>query len=494
MYSIKFNFLVSSFLFCTAFTWSQNCAEYLNLRKVAVTEQKLCTEAMNNDLIQLHDAILEIHPNPFLYIKEDVFIDAYKKALLASATEKSVVEFAQIVAGFMHSIKDSHTNFNLRDLLFSGNPKKLITPFYVKQIDKKFYLEEILNDQLPVGVEVLKINQFSADSLFKLTQSFSLIEGNAYDAQSEISTKMMGIAFNVFNAKPSISMTYVNAKGDTITQFCERTTVKKMMRLKKWFDLEELNYFFDNNNVAVLTIKSFEPHNLGKFKKEVDFFFAEVKAKNCQQVVIDLRDNRGGLILAQEYLISHLNRDKTPQKMNYLYRRSKFDRFSSLPFYQEWQFQKRARFANPNGILTKEYEFYKSPFGTVKTILYDYLPRNNDNQVYSGKCTLVINGFSMSASAMFASWFRDTNRGEILGTPCMGSMSGTFGNSAVIRLEHSQLPLMIATLKFTPVKYSEIEYNSIQPDKWVNFNIEDLKSKEDPVLNYLGIKKKSEDK
>jgi len=305
MSSIKLIFLVFCFLLCTVFSWSQNCAEYFNLRKVDVTKQKLCTEAMNNDLIQLHDAILEIHPNPFLYIKEDVFIEAYKKALLASATEKSVVEFAQIIASFMHSIKYSHTNFNLRDFLFSGNPKKLITPFYVKQIDKKFYLAEILNDQLPVVVEILKINQFSADSLFKLSQSFSLIEGNAYDAQSEISAKMMGMTFNVFNVLPSISMIYVNAKGDTLTQFCERTTVKKMMGLKKWFDFEELNYFFDDNNVAVLTIKSFEPHNLGKFKKEVDFFFEQVKAKNCQQVFIDLRDNRGGLLCAKESLNSH---------------------------------------------------------------------------------------------------------------------------------------------------------------------------------------------
>ncbi|NBR13770.1 MAG: hypothetical protein EBQ94_13390 [Flavobacteriales bacterium] len=487
---IKFSFLVIGILFCSNSFWSQSCNEYLNLRKVAATEQKLCADAMNNDLIQLHDAILEIHPNPFIYIKEEVFLTAYKKALLASATEKSVTEFAQIIAEFVHSIKDSHTNFNVRDLLFGGYSKKLITPFYLKQIDKKFYLEEILNDQLPVGVEVLKVNQFKADSLFKLSQSLSLIEADAFDAQSEISTKMMGIVFNVFNPQPFVSLTYVTEKGDTLTNLCERTTVKKMMRLKKWFDLEELNYFINENNVAVLTIKSFEPRNLNKFKKEIDYFFAQVKAKNCQQVVIDLRDNRGGLILAQEYVISHLNKENVPQKMNYLYRRSKFDRFSSLPFYQEWQFQKRARFANPNGILTKEFEFYKSPFGTVKTILYDYLPRNNENQVYSGKCTLVINGFSMSASAMFASWFRDNKRGEILGTPCMGSMSGTFGNSAVIRLEHSQLPIMISTLKFTPVKYSEMVFNSIQPDKWINAGIDDLKSKEDPVLKYLGIKKK----
>ncbi len=265
------------------------------------------------------------------------------------------------------------------------------------------------------------------------------------------------------------------------------------MKSRITFRRDVLTFFFNEKNVAVLTIKSFEPRNLNKFKKEIDYFFAQVKAKNCQQVVIDLRDNRGGLILAQEYVISHLNKENVPQKMNYLYRRSKFDRFSSLPFYQEWQFQKRARFANPNGILTKEFEFYKSPFGTVKTILYDYLPRNNENQVYSGKCTLVINGFSMSASAMFASWFRDNKRGEILGTPCMGSMSGTFGNSTVIRLEHSQFPLMIATLKFTPVKYSEMEFNSIQPDKWINLGIDDLKSKEDPVLKFLGINKKSVD-
>ena len=56
----------------------------------------------------------------------------------------------------------------------------------------------------------------------------------------------------------------------------------------------------------------------------------------------------------------------------------------------------------------------------------------------------------MSASVLMASWFKESNRGEIIGSPCFGSQSGTNGNPASIFLEHSGLPVSISTLILSP--------------------------------------------
>lgn len=480
-------FLCVITLFYVTVVKAQTCTDFPNIAKSIKENTKICPESMVNDLVQLNESIQEIHPNPFLYIADSVYYQSYKKALFAASSEKTVLEFAEIVADFVHGIKDSHTNFNPRDLLFQSSRKKEVVPFYLKEIGGKYYLDKIYLESLPIGCEILQINDFKSDSLYRLSKHFCFREGDAIIPQTEIASKMAGIVFNLFNSKPTINFKYVSIKGDTLSKICPTIAVKKMMRMKNWYDSEELTYFFDKNNLAVLTIKSFETGNLSKYKKQVDFFFSEVERRKCKSIVIDLRDNRGGLILAQEYLISYLNKAKINQQMNYLYKRSKFDRFSLLPFYQRWQFQKRARLVYPRGIISKEYDFFQSPLGTVKTILYDYLPKNQMNKVYDGECTLVINGFSMSASALFASWFRDNERGKIVGSPCMGPMSGTFGNSTTIRLNNSRFPIMISTLKFTPTKYEKIQLEPIQPDVLIQKNVSDLIQKTDPILNYLGV-------
>jgi len=484
---MKNAFLILHFIIINFFLGAQTCTDFPNISKSIVDNTKICPEALVNDLVQLNESIQDIHPNPFLYIADSVYYQSYKKALFAASSEKTVLEFAQIVADFVHSLKDSHTNFNPRDLLFQSSRKKAVVPFYLKEINGKFFLDKIYKESLPIGCEILQVNDFETDSLYQLSKRFCFKEGDAFLPQSEIASKMAGIIFNLYNSKAAINFKYVTYEGDTLSKICPTISIKKMIRMKNWYDSEDLSYFFDKKNVAVLTVKSFETRNLSKYKKQVDFFFNEVERRKCNSIVIDLRDNRGGLILAQEYLISYLNKTKINQQMTYLYKRSKFDRFSLLPFYQRWQFQKRARLVYPKGIISQEYDFFQSPLGTVKTILYDYLPKNQTNKVYDGECTLVINGFSMSASALFASWFRANDRGKIVGSPCMGPMSGTFGNSATIRLKNSQFPIMISTLKFTPTKYEKIQLEPIQPDILIQKNVSDLIQKSDPILNYLGV-------
>jgi C-terminal processing protease CtpA/Prc len=154
----------------------------------------------------------------------------------------------------------------------------------------------------------------------------------------------------------------------------------------------------------------------------------------------------------------------------------------------------RAERVYPNGLISQEYDFYKSPLGTTRTILYDYTPQNHLGYTYRGKCTLITNGLSMSASVLFAGWFKNEKRGEIIGTQCMGGIGGTFGNSAAYTLDHSNTHLMVSTLKFTPKDRVRIELNAIDPDHVIRINRQQLIQHKDPVMEYLHIKKESKKK
>lgn len=467
---------------------TQKCWNYFPIRKADVNQTYLCPESMINDLVELKKTLLEVHPNPYLYQDTNCFDDAYEKAIKAASTEKTMTEFAMIVSDFLNVLHDSHTNLNPRDILYMGTTHKTICPFNIIRVDSSFYLEKIHKNGLPVGSKITAFNSMSADSLFQLSKRLCFIEGNAQDAQNEVATKLMGIVFNWVNQENKIELSYIDSLGKKGVFVCPMMEVRKIKKERDWFDEDELTYFFDEKNRGILIVKSFEALSLGHFQKEVDAFFQEVKSRKTNEIFIDLRDNKGGLIRAQEYIISYLNNTRKSHQINYLYKRSKYDRFSLLPFYQEWQFARMAKRVYPKGIISKEFDFYNSELGTQMNILYDYLPKNRMNQTYDGECTLIMNGFSMSASAMFAAWFKDVQRGKIIGTPCMGTPSGTFGNAAVIYLENSRIPISVSTLKFTPVKYDKIQQEAVQPDQRVEYKLEDLILHRDPVYQFLNIR------
>ena len=133
-------------------------------------------------------------------------------------------------------------------------------------------------------------------------------------------------------------------------------------------------------------------------------------------------------------------------------------------------------------MISKEYDFYKSPMGSMSAILYQKQLRNPFDLTYTGKCTLITDGLFMSASVLLASWFKDHNRGQLFGTPCFGSMQGTHGNTARIVLENSGIPITISTLKLSAIEQDLIE---ILPDQKIQYNVDDLIWGRDPFTEHL---------
>jgi hypothetical protein len=321
--------------------------------------------------------------------------------------------------------------------------------------------------------------------------AFSLIEGNAIEAQEQIATKGMALTFsqmNFFKSTDFVKVKYVS-NGDTLTRKIQATNKMALYLYKGPIIEKSISYFFDEENKGILKILSFQPKAMGFFKKELAKFFKEVEKRHCSNIVIDLRDNQGGYVKAQEYLISFLNYNKKQYTVEHVYKRSNFDPFAKLPFFKKKRFRRIAKRGYPIGIHSDEYDFMNSELGTVSKIAYSESPQNEYNQTFNGKCTLVLNGLSMSASVLFAGWFRHMERGEIIGWPCLGSMSGTFGSSVNLNLPGTGLPVMISTVKFNP-KFSKVEMNRpILLDQSIEYSVKDILSSRDPIWEFLNIKK-----
>ena len=91
----------------------------------------------------------------------------------------------------------------------------------------------------------------------------------------------------------------------------------------------------------------------------------------------------------------------------------------------------------------------------------------------------------MSASVLMASWFKETHRGKIIGTPCYGSQSGTNGNPATVFLKYSGLPVSISTLILRPENVQNGLTGDLKMDQKIQVSLKDIRSGNDPFEHYL---------
>jgi len=475
---------------CCAMGYAQECQSSFRPKKELAAKTFLCPEAMQADLAQLHKHILETHPNPTYYGNLNDLSEAYNQAKSKITKPISVFDFTLVLNTYLIALKDSHTGINPKQFLYQVNGQRKVLPFFVETINDKFYISGAFNPAFIIGAELLQIDTFSVDQLYAYALALSLSEGDATAAKEEVACEYIGVVYNLLcmnlRQAKSAKVKMVTPAGDTLSKDIAYSTSWKYF-LAGIFSTpdEEVHYSFDENNNGILVVESFQPLSLNLYKKQVDAFFDEVQERRCTTIYIDLRNNLGGLLRAEEYLFSYINTKQTAVKTNYLYKRSNYDRFALLSPMQQMQFENRAKNVYPNGLISKEYDFYKLPKGATKTIVYDYIPENDRNYVFKGDCNLVLNGNSMSASVLFAAWFKHIERGKILGTPCMGGMGGTFGNPAIISLKNSKIDVMVATLKFTPFHIQDRILSAISPDILIKATREDIIEQRDPFLEYL---------
>lgn len=446
--------------------------------------RELTSEEMLSDLALLKTSIQKVHPDPFDRCTEGNFNLAFNAATEAVQLPLSLLEFSRILSVLLNTLEDSHTALNPRDLLLLLSKKRPFAPFYLTRIDDKFYLSKIFKDRIPLGVEVLNVNNYSMYDLYMITQHYAPSEGSEISARNELVSIMMGLVFNVCNKSPEdpVLMTYISLKGDTIQKpLASMRSCRYLNKNNKWYEKRNLEFEFKDSS-AYIGLKSFDAKRERRYMRGIDSFFKKVEKFNINNLTIDIRGNRGGYVLLLEHVLSYINTNGATFDLNYLYKRSTLDRFETLSRLEKVDFEKKAQRVYPKGMISKEFDFYKSEMGTIESILYEKRLTNRKARTFRGNCKLLTNGLSMSASVLMASWFKTHDRGEIIGTPCFGSMDGTHGNPGQVILTNSGLPISISTLKLNTFKGAK--GFEVSPDIPVKLSIQDFIEKRDPFKSY----------
>jgi len=270
---------------------------------------------------------------------------------------------------------------------------------------------------------------------------------------------------------------------DSISEVVRSPKISKTQQ-GELFKGEPIEISFERKEGAgILKIASFSPRNIKGFKKKLDQIFKEVTEKPVDKLIIDLRNNTGGYIVLQEYLMSFLVPKNTVYSADYVYKRSPFDRFSQLSKLERKRFVRAAKRFYPNGAISRELDFYNKPFGSLDTVTNNPVLKNKQGLTYWGPCDLLVNELSMSASANFTAWFTERQRGEVIGSPVSGTNGGTFANPYTFYLTNTGLPVSVSTMKINLLSEGQKE-SPLLPNHRIVPSIEELKQQVDGILKF----------
>ena len=422
-------------------------------------------EAINDIDFFFNQAEL-IHPNLYCNISKD---DLGKNILEEKEKIKdsiSIDDFSRKMTVLANLIGDGHTNTSLSENLRNKYFKeKSQLPFEIRITDNKIFVKNSKSSKLKSEDNILSINNIQTSELFNLKQ---LVIGDIQNQKTKKLEKYFSYyLFMGFGFTDSLSIT-LRRNGDV-----QHTSVK-LFRKKETVKREKYMFNFISDSVGFLTINSFSGIKKEQYMLFLDSVFNDLKMKNINNLVIDLRNNGGGNSYYAELIFPYLNISKyrfsnkviiKTSKPEKKFMRKRFVKWYLYPLYPFAGFSKMGRilFFKKNGTITE----IKSKDSYLKPI----------EKSFNGKIMVLTSNRTYSAAADFVVAFKYAERGLIVGNT-LGQPYTGYIDKILVTLPNSKLHGGVSFKKYEYIGANKVNYNQgIEPD--INIDFEKFKEEKD---------------
>lgn len=470
-----------------------------SLQRVAENNWKerfLNVEHLKADFAVMKKALTELHAGLYRYntpTEMNAKFDALEAKLNKPLAES---EFFKLVSQMLSEIKCYHTYTNpynqkkeIREGLFNQSN---YFPFYFEIIDRKMFItENASSKKLSRGSEITKINGVTVQEIIKKLLATTFADGNG---TVEHRLKMLelnrsnGVLYANFDWMfplhfPVKDGTFKIEAIDFITKKPTNFEVLAMTKAERLLEMEKRygkNPSYDddwkfeiwNDGTAYLKVANFITWRLSfDFKKFFADAFAEMRAKNAKNLVIDIRGNGGGDDNAYRELFKYMSKKEFPCKpptKRYI-RTNKAD--TEILKYVD-TYDDDISNALKNGVpenLYKQTENGLLEFNDGQTCepLKPYV--NN----FQGKIYLLINSDNASAAYIFSRYTKDAKLATLIGQETGGNLKGFNGGTYLfVTLPNSKFEFDIPV--FAIFSDGENEDSGVMPDVSVERKAEDI--------------------
>lgn len=447
---------------------------------------------MAGDLDDLRETILSSHTDPFGFCTRDSFFQAFEYAISSLPDSCVVGTFAQIVAQAMGVMRDSHSCLDYAALLdYQLDAGGFIIPVQVVSDERGVFIEKDRDKILPQGSQLLSINGHSADSLWKIAWNIACVEGDAVTGRRRVADALFPIITGLsipLGAKATIDVRpfgSIDIYRHTYRTYDARRWKNRQRALARSEEEDIVRLAWPDDDIAVLTVETFAPYQPGKYEKEIRRGFREVLRRNTGTLVIDLRDNGGGSSAWVEYLYSFIDPEGCNTPSNIIGKNSMLARNRARNLQGSFN-RLLLRLLYPhNEDIQGFLSVFNSEDGINDTIFFRQPLIQKPSHIFSGPCYLLINGMTASASVDFSNHFRQKNRGKIIGEPCFGPVTGTWGNPAHYELPSTGLYVNISTIRYNYDNSFRYSPEPIAPDYVIPVNPRRLSEGGDAYIDYV---------
>lgn len=446
-------------------------------------EKKYSSNQLQNDFSILVSTVKEYHPSVYNYITTDSLENYITKTTAKLNDSLTESEFHIIVREFLMQIRCGHTLAKPSEEWYSyhkSNPKLL--PFEVFLLNDSVFIKTSLteNTDLQLGVELISIDNIPIKTIINKMKSIQPRDGFSESFVNYKVQKSFHTYFLFLYGQKSVYTIAYKDENDTIKSVTVKaestrqqpatieidTTLVTIIEKSSWSNLYIPN---NKSDLAILDINTFGRRKYKKYYKKV---FKEIRARNINYLVIDIRDNGGGYFLNGNYLLRYLSNKDFTFTFNRPNHKLIKQKYIKMDF-----FSKLTKFAF-NLLPDREKN------QTIRNYELKYKPKKKNH--YNGTLYAFTDGGSFSMSGFVATYLKHQTDAIIIGQETGGSEDGS---NAIL----SHILTLPATKIKVHIPYYHLDHkindillgNGVIPNIRVNYNLEDFLQKKDKEMEAL---------
>lgn len=439
----------------------------------------ISAEKLKEDHEILVTALKELHPGIYRYQTSAQFAQQETEIRNRLTRPMPAEAYYRLVMPLIAGLHCGHTKWHKKDQPDDRYPFRQddLFPLQLYFRDGHAYVVRSYRETelLTPGTEITSVNGKKITDIIAQLRRFITIDGTVKSAlYSELNQSFNGYYASFIETAPVYKIVYSRAGKTGKTQLAKVSMdeIRSAMEKHQPVPRTAMELTVPKQGTAVLRIDRFYPgEGDPDYYKFIDSAFLAIRDRGISKLIIDLRNNEGGVEEYGGYLYSYLAKG---------------------PF----NYYKKIRVARNTESSVKKYAWFPPGYEQALSLIreqdgefiwpmQEYLAEKSPKpNAFNGKVVVLTNGFSFSVTAEFAAVAKTYNRvtfiGEETGGAYEGDNSGVF---SIVNLPNSGLSVSIPLMAFymnTAAKYPQSA--GILPDVKIVAKIEDVIAGRDVVM------------
>ncbi len=447
------------------------------------------------DLYLLEAVLKDAHPCLYCFIDSTAFHQAFAEAVADLESKKNPLyvskitenEFLATVRRLIAMVQDGHLYAESHESLVNYvSERGKFFPLGLALQNNKAYIREDYSaslDTLALGSEILAINGIAVEEV--LLKMMPLLSADANLTTSRYRQLENVFTFDIlywtlYKPTDTYQITYRAVNGQVYDQEVGAVAGSTINLANSDREADRRLILDEKNATAYLDINTFYNADNKKvnatYNKFLESSFKQMKEQNIKNLIIDLRDNPGGLVHNAYLLFSYISPINVESKV--LVKSSQFlKEQKKLSFIEVMlkNFSKKSYVARINRAANGD---------LVEITSKHHFIKNNDVK-FTGNVYILANGATFSAASMLVKLCKDYHVGVITGEENGACQAVSFGDLVGFDLPHTFAKVYISTSIVN--REDDLEKHSIQPDIKLDRNIQQDAKGEDSVLKQLFV-------